>query len=190
MSKYTKIAEIARREALRRFEKAARTDEDFHALTRMYDKFDENRERRERYNEILCPTNEVLGSDNDYGTVIPPPLSDPYWRELMRGDFLSAIFDNADEIWQIIGDWCIGVHIKNLPPKQREVLFLKAVRLCTAEQIACYTDKTARGVRKLLAAALERIRSRLTADVWHKYNKNALKSDGDTDNSYELENLE
>jgi hypothetical protein len=41
MSKYTKFAELARFEALRRFEKAARTDEDFHNLTRMYDKFDE-----------------------------------------------------------------------------------------------------------------------------------------------------
>jgi hypothetical protein len=180
MSKYNKIAEIARFEALRRFENAARTDEDFHALTRMYDKFDENRERRERYNEILCPTNEVLSNDYNYATVIPPPLCDPYWRELMRGDFISAIYDNADEIWQIIGDWRIGVHIKNLPPKQREVLFLKAVRLCTAEQIACYTDKTPRGVRKLLAAALERIRRRLTADVWQRYNKNALITDGDT----------
>jgi DNA-directed RNA polymerase specialized sigma24 family protein len=179
MSKYKKIAEIARFEALRRFEKAARTDEDFHALTRMYDKFDENRERRERYNEILCPTNEVLSNDYNYSTVIPPPLSDPYWRKLMRGDFISAIYDNADEIWQIISDWRIGIHIKNLPPKQREVLFLKAVRLCTAEQIACYTDKTARGVRKLLAAALERIRSRLTADVWRRYNKIALNNDGE-----------
>jgi hypothetical protein len=54
MSKYTKIAELARLEALRRFEKAARTDEDFHNLTRMYDKFDENRERRDRYNEVYC----------------------------------------------------------------------------------------------------------------------------------------
>jgi hypothetical protein len=179
MSKYNKIAEIARLEALRRFENAARTDEDFHNLTRMYDKFDENRERRERYNEILCPTNEVLSNDYNYSTVIPPPLSDPYWRELMRGDFISAIYDNADEIWQIIGDWRIGVHIKNLPPKQREVLFLRTVRLCTAEQIACYTDKTPRGVRKLLAAALERIRSRLSADVWRRYNKNALNNDGE-----------
>jgi hypothetical protein len=108
----------------------------------------------------------------------------------MRGDFISAIYDNTDEIWQIIGDWRIGVHIKNLPAKQREVLFLKAVRLCTAEQIACYTDKTARGVRKLLAAALERIRNRLSPDVWQRYNKNALNIDGDTDNAYELENLE
>jgi hypothetical protein len=33
MSKYTKFAEIARLEALHRFEKAARTDEDFYALT-------------------------------------------------------------------------------------------------------------------------------------------------------------
>jgi hypothetical protein len=39
-----------------------------------------------------------------------------------------------------------------------EAVFLRFVRLCTTEQIGCCTDKTDRAVRKLLAAALERIR--------------------------------
>ena len=45
--------------------------------------------------------------------------------------------------------------------KQKETLFLRVVRLASTEQIGSYTGKTDRAVRKLLAAALERIRKPL-----------------------------
>jgi hypothetical protein len=48
-----------------------------------------------------------------------------------------------------------------LTVKQKETLFLSAVRLASTEQIGCYTDKTDRAVRRLLATALENIRSPL-----------------------------
>ena len=68
-------------------------------------------------------------------------------------------------MWQILGDWQIGRYVKSLTKKQRQALFLSAVRLCTSEQIACYTDKTIRGVNKLIAAALEYIRSHLAERI-------------------------
>ena len=99
----------------------------------------------------------------DEGAIIPPPLSHPYWRELMRGDFISYIFDDALEIWQIFGDWQVGrLYHDYLTDKQKETLFLSAVRLASTEQIGCYTDKTDRAVRRLLAAALENIRKPLS----------------------------
>ena len=98
----------------------------------------------------------------DEGAIIPPPLCHPYWRELMRGDFISYIFDNATELWQILGDWQVGkLYRDELTAKQKETLFLRAVRLASTEQIGRYTGKTDRAVRKLLAAALERIRKPL-----------------------------
>jgi len=92
------------------------------------------------------------------GAVIPPPISHPYWKELMRGDFISTIFDNAEEIWQIFGDWQVGRLVKELTAKQRDVLFRSAVRQCSAELIAGCTGKTKRAVNKLLAATLQNIR--------------------------------
>jgi len=93
------------------------------------------------------------------GAIIPPPLRHPYWRELMRGDFISFIFDNAMELWQILGDWQVGrLYSYELTAKQKEALFLSAVRLATSEQIGLYTSKSDRAVRRLLAAALENIR--------------------------------
>ena len=87
--------------------------------------------------------------------VIPRPLEHQYWRQLMRGDFIDTIYDNALEMWQLIEDWDIATLVKILTDKQKEVLFLRVVRLCTAAQIACCHDKTDRTVRKLLAAALD-----------------------------------
>jgi len=75
------------------------------------------------------------------------------------------MFDNADEIWQVFGDWQIGSLIKDLTAKQRDALFRSAVRLCSAEEIAECTDKTKRGVNKLIAAAMEHIRSRLVKRI-------------------------
>jgi len=103
------------------------------------------------------------------GAVIPSPLMHPYWKELLRGDFISTIYDNADEVWQIIGDWQVGCLIKELTAKQRDVLFRSAVRLCSSEQIAVCTGKTKRGVNKLLADAMERIRSPLVAQIGERF---------------------
>jgi len=159
--------------ALARMEDAARTKDDFKKVITQWNHNDKNRERRERYWEIGRPNEEMLHWDkpkeNDekgrmkegLEIVIPRPLEHPYWRQLIRGDFIDTIYDNALEMWQIIEDWDISNLVKNLTDKQKEVLFLRVVRLCTAAQIACCHDKTDRAVRKLLAAALDSIRDKL-----------------------------
>ena len=172
----------ARADYLRRLENSARTVDEFHEVVDMYDKLDDNRERRERYHEIAQSEYKLLNTEtanrtkgidpeqreaqrkNRYneGMIIPPPINHPYWREHMRGDFISCIYDNPEEMWQIFGDWQVGRQLKYvLTDKQKEALFLSAVRLATTEQIACYTDKTDRAVRRLIADALENIRSPL-----------------------------
>jgi Sigma-70, region 4. len=100
------------------------------------------------------------------GAIIPPPLNHPYWKELLRGDFISYIFDNYMEVWQILGDWQVGRLYRNeLTAKQKEALFLRAVCLATTEQIGCYKDISDRAVRRLLAAALENIRKPLAVMI-------------------------
>ena len=84
----------------------------------------------------------------------------------MRGDLISCIFDNAEEMWQIFGDWQVGRLLRDaITAKQKEALFLSVVRLATAEQIGCYTDKSDRAVRRLIADALENIRSELAPKI-------------------------
>jgi len=150
----------AEREALARMEAAARTEEDFNAVIKQWNHLDENRERKERYWEKQRDE-KTLNIDYKEGLIIPAPISHPAWREAIKGDFLSMIYDNAFEMWQLIEDWDIALPVKKLTDKQKDVLFLSAVRLCTSAQIACYHDKTDRAVRKLLTAALNSIRDKL-----------------------------
>ena len=159
--------------ALARMEDAARTEDDFKKVITQWNHNDKNRERKERYWEKARPNETMLHWDKEYendeegrikeglDTVIPPPLQHHWWRQLMRGDFIDTIYDNALEMWQLIGDWDIASLVKGLTDKQKEVLFLRAVRLCTAAQIAICHGKTDRAVRKLLAAAFDSIRDKL-----------------------------
>ena len=161
------------RAALTRIEDSARTVEDFEAVVKQWNHLDQNRERRERYNEVSRPNEEMLHWDkmnasdekgrmrSTFGAVIPPPLVHPYWRQLIKGDFIDTIYDNANEMWQLVEDGDISIQLKSLSAKQKDVVFLRVVRLCTAEQVACYRDKTDRAVRKLLVATLEKIRNNL-----------------------------
>ena len=168
----------ARAEYLRRLENSARTLEEYQEVVAMHDKLDAAREKRERRHEVgrfeSLYQITIKDDEHDYpvklsysdGAVIPPPLCHPYWRELMRGDFIGYIYDNADEMWQILGDWQVGKLLRDaITAKQKEALFLSVVRLATAEQIGCYTDKSDRAVRRLIADALENIRSELAPKI-------------------------
>lgn len=149
-----------KRAALTRMEDAARTSADFRAIQKQWDKLDENRERRERYHEVKR-NEQTLLSGYSGGHVFPIPISHPSWREAMRGDFHDLIYDNAEDLWQLVEDLEIARLLKALKSKQKDVLFLSAVRASTPQQIACYRDKTDRAVRKLLTATLVGLREKL-----------------------------
>jgi len=153
-----------KREALTRLEDAARTEADFVVVQAEWDKRDETHYRRARSHEI-GREQKLLELAYSGNAIIPPPFNHPYWPELLRGEYLGFIYDNPDEIWQAIGDWEIARLVRNLTRKQRQVLFLSAVRLASSVHIACYTDKTDRAVRKLKVSALEAIRRPLAERI-------------------------
>jgi len=159
--------------ALARMEDAARTEDDFKKVVTQWNHNDKNRERKERYWEIGRPNTEMLHWDktneNDekgiikevLEVVIPRPINHHWWKLLMRGDFIDIIYDNPTEMWQFIEDWDISSIVKDLTKKQKEVLYLRAVRLYSAVQIAYSQNKTDRAIRKLLAVTLDSIRVKL-----------------------------
>jgi DNA-directed RNA polymerase specialized sigma24 family protein len=153
---------------LLRLEEAARTEIEFKDLVKMYNALDRNQERVIRRHETHCDDDGTPIDEVDvYGKrVVPPPLNHPYWRELINGDFIGDIFDNPAEMWQIMEDGQIAEPLRYaLTEKQAQALFLNAVRLAKTENIACYTDKSGRAVRRLIADAKRRIRRMLARDV-------------------------
>ena len=153
---------------LLRLEEAARTVDEFRELVKMHNALDRNRERMIRRHETHCDNDGTPLEEIDvYGKrAVPIPIQHPYWRELIRGDFINYIFDNPAEMWQIIEDEQIAEPLHYaLTEKQAEALFLHVVRLAKTEHIACYTDKSERAVRRLVADAKKRIRQMLARDV-------------------------
>ena len=159
--------------ALARMEDAARTEKDFLEVIEQWDHLDQNRERKERYHEISRSEEEMLHWDNsnnddekgkiktDLDVVIPCPFRHPWWRQLMVGDFIDTIYDNAFDMWQLVEDIDISIQLRTLTDKQKLVIFMSAVRQYTPQRIAYYQDKTDRAVRKLLTAAISLIRDKL-----------------------------
>jgi len=171
------------REAVLRMEEAARSVVDFEAVLVEWNRFDDNRERVERYHEVLRPEgvlitnftskNTSLFHDFDdkvkmhynEGIVFPFPYYHLAWREAINGDFLSMIYCNPEDMWQLIEDWLVALPVKKLTTKQADVLYLSAVQLFSPQDIAVYPVKTNRAVRKLLAATLESIRSKIAPRI-------------------------
>lgn len=143
-----------KRAALTRMEEAARTVEDFNDVVKQWDHLDENRERKERFHEMGRDEKTLEVGYTD-GQIFPLPYIHPAWRQAIKGEFLEIIFDSADEMWQVVEDWDVAAQLKALTDKQKDVIFLSVVRLCTPQQIACHQDKTDRAVRKLMDAAMD-----------------------------------
>jgi hypothetical protein len=155
--------------ALARLEDAARTVADFENIIVIWDQLDLNREERESNHEVVnTEVQHVLYHTTGSDEIIPPPFCHPYWRELLRGDFISYIYDNPEDFWQTIGDGIIAKWWDGMNAKHRETVFLHVIRRRTTEQIACLKDMTDRGVRKRIAAALEVIRGEVAAQTQYR----------------------
>ena len=80
--------------AVERLSKAARKDTDFDVVIGEMDRLDRNRERRERYHEVLRGDVPLEYKKKTYdGLVFPEWMCSPEHRLLSRGQFLDILFD-------------------------------------------------------------------------------------------------
>lgn len=154
--------------ALARMEDSARTVDDYENVIKQWNHLDENRERRERAHEVKRNEETIRLGYSD-GLIFPIPFLHPAWRGAINGDFLSLIYDNPNEMWELVEDRDVAILLKNLTNKQKEVVFLSVVRFCSPQQVACYQDITDRAVRKLLTVALGNIRNKLAPIIQEQF---------------------
>ena len=138
-----KLVREIKREALARMEEAARTENDFHAVSDMWDKLDANWERNQRYHGLVY-------------------LADVNWVLIKRGNYLDIIFDRAEEMHQLIEDFDISKLVEALREKPKEVLYLSAIRFYTIQQIALVRGCTDRNVLKMKTKMLDGLRKSLS----------------------------
>ena len=88
-----KLKRELEQEALARLEDSARTEEDFENVVTWWNRLDANRERKERYHEIGRSDVPLEWGMSPDEIVIPAPIRHVFWKQIMKGDFLDAIYD-------------------------------------------------------------------------------------------------
>lgn len=148
------------REALLRLEEAARTTSDFQYILSWWNRLDANRERRERYHEILRSGDglPLETGEADDGTVFPVSMNPVLARQRRRGNFLDTIFYCPYDVQDLVTDDYAYQAIKDLPDDRKELLFLRAVEYMSTAQIADIRDQSDRNVRKIWATLKKKLR--------------------------------
>lgn len=160
--KNKKLRRDLRAEALQIIEEAARTQEDFEEVVRLYDKLDANRERKERYHEISRGDNIPLDYNADEnGICFPRSINKYLWKQIQKGEFDEAIYDCPNELQDLISEPYISEIIGELTAEQKEVLFYYIVKGYSTSKIACIRGQTDRNIRKVKNTALKQIRKKI-----------------------------
>lgn len=157
-----------REEALRRFEESARTVQDFKNIHATWDKLDANRERRERYHELLRG-DVPIDYDVDYAstTFIPRWRNDPMERQLLRGYFLDYFCDCPYEMHNLAAKEYLRQIIMGLKEEHKEIFYFLFLRQFSPQYVALMRGQTDRNIRK--------VRDTVLRKIWRKMNKQLLK---------------
>ena len=151
-----------RDEALRRFEESARTVQDFKNVRATWDKLDANRERRERYHELLrgdVPVDYQV--DYASASFVPRWLNNPMVRQMQRGNFLDYFCDCPYEMHDLITEEYLRQIILGLREDHKEIFYFLYLRLFSPQYVAQMRGQTDRNIRKVRDTVLRKIHKKM-----------------------------
>lgn len=161
-----KLKRQMKAEALERFERAARTEADFRAVTELWDKLDQNRERRERYHEALRGDVPVeYKTDPTTATIFPRWRNDPTERQLASGYFLDYLHDCPYGMHNLSGRQYLRKAVFQMKDEHKKLLFFLYLRLYSPQRLAAAWGQTDRNIRKVRDVALRKVRKRVHEDL-------------------------
>ena len=155
-----------REEALRRYEESARTVQDFKNIHATWDKLDANRERRERYHELLRG-DVPIDYQVDYAstTFVPRWRNDPMERQLLRGYFLDYFYDCPYEMHDLTTKEYLSQIIKGLKEEHKEIFYFLFLRQFSPQYLALMRGQTDRNIRKVRDTVLRKIRKKMNKQL-------------------------
>lgn len=156
--------------ALKRLEDSARTVEDYENVVAWYDKLDANRERRERYHELLRSGDDLpidYGAEED-GRYFPDTLNNVIEKQIRKGNFIDAIFYCPYDIHELVADADMSNILRELSEDHKLLLFLWALRQYSSIRIAAIRGQSDRNIRKVRNTMLKKIRKKLLAALTEK----------------------
>lgn len=122
------------------------------------DLVDANRERKERYHEIGRSDVPLEWGMSPDEIVIPAPIQHVFWKQIMKGDFIDAIFNCPFELHELVTDADISKAIFALKDVQKELLYQLTIKGYSGQIIAAFREQTDRNIRKIRDTMLRKIR--------------------------------
>lgn len=151
----------AKAEALRRYEEAAQSPTEFLDVVATWDKLDQTRERRERYNEVLREEGTLeYGRDHD-GLIFPRWMMDATYRQLSRGSFLDYLFDCPYEMHNLTGKAYLRKIVAQMKEDHKEIFFFLYLRQYSPQRLVAIRGQTDRNIRKVRDVLLRKIRRKV-----------------------------
>ena len=154
-----KLKRELKAEALARLEQSARTTSDYTKVVDWWDTLDRNRERKERYHEVLRSGDDIpleYGKKKD-GLLFPNTLNSALTKQIRNGDFIDAIFNCPYEIHELATAEYLSQVLKTLNENHKELLYLYAIRLFSSKKIGEIRGQSDRNIRKVRVTILKKI---------------------------------
>ena len=148
-------------ESLRRFEEAARSLKDFNDVISTWDKLDQNRERRERYNEVLREERTIEYGRRGDGLIFPQWMMDATYRQLSRGSFFDYLFDCPYEMHDLTGKAYLRKIVDGMKEDHKEIFFFLYLRQYSPQRLAVVRGQTDRNIRKVRDVILRKVRKKV-----------------------------
>ena len=151
----------AKAEALRRYEEAAQTQDDFLKIVATWNKLDQNRERRERYNEVLREERTLEYGQAGAGLIFPQWMMDATYRQLSRGNFLDYLADCPYEMHDLTGKAYLRKIVEGMKKDHKEIFFFLYLRQYSPQHLAMLRGQTDRNIRKVRDVLLRKVRKKV-----------------------------
>ncbi|MEE0110390.1 MAG: sigma-70 family RNA polymerase sigma factor [Oscillospiraceae bacterium] len=154
--------------SVERMTEAARTQEEFEILLKEWDRLDRNRERRERYHEILKSEYCQENHDGYSGRIFPTSLDTAESKLLFSGDFLDLIYDCPYEMHSLLANPVLSSMVENLSDIQKETLYFLSLQFVSTVRLACMRGQSDRNIRKLRDTYTQKLQRQLYAYLKEK----------------------
>ena len=146
----------------------AQTQAEFDELIKELDRLDRNRERRERYHEILQEEYIPGGEELYSGRIFPAALDSPESKLILRGMFLDLFYNCPYEMHQLTADPFLSQIVNELSDLHKETLYLLSLQYLSTSQLAHMRDQSDRNIRKLRDNYTKKLQKQLYGHLLQK----------------------
>ena len=144
--------------ALKRIEESARTEKEFYEVIDIWNRLDDNRERKERAHEIGRPESILEWNSCELPNASIFNYDKVLDAQRQKGDYIDTIYDHPKGMCQLVTNGFLTEIIDELKQSRKELIYYLIIRDYTTSEYAQVTKTTDRNVRGTRKTAINKVR--------------------------------